>query len=421
MAYIFKTWNVRRTAKKVVFLNESTSELCKTLIVEASKKLNINGVRLVLESDGTEIDDDEVVKILHKEIFLVLEETEEWSRAADDTHLSMHSHDSASSALTVENLSEFDTDSGSTRASTPSSCSSRTISENTWLSFKIPYEKMSSTAMKNFENGVRCRQSIKDMIHLVTDEMLEVAEGFVPNTACKIIARKLVDKFPKIFQDRDDDGTVIGDGAITTYNQVKERIKYVTASRKRLQRPKNNPIPVNKRRKMMNLKSGCVSWQPEIQNNLTNDDMENYLRTADFETFDEITQDMMNKSYPKQRLFLNSLPPPSLQSIKETWPILLCKNGIYFHYQKLMGHSINNLTDTLIAKSNKFFTFGLNKKWIKEIPVDREEDEVIVTVLQIIVKYFQETLTVLYCNIGDESDIESTTTNAPAIACLQSG
>ncbi|KAK7112354.1 hypothetical protein V1264_011823 [Littorina saxatilis] len=73
---VFKIWNADRSVKKAVI-----AETLQQLITKGASKLNIDGTELsvVLEEDGTVIDDDEVLQELGDKVFLLLETGQAWT------------------------------------------------------------------------------------------------------------------------------------------------------------------------------------------------------------------------------------------------------------------------------------------------------------------------------------------------------
>lgn len=94
-----------------------------------------------------------------------------------------------------------------------------------------------------------------------------------------------------------------------------------------------------------------------------------------------------------QRLFLNNPETPTIAKIKYEWPLLLKPDMIYWHYEKLMGHSIHHLKTTFNTKMIKILTFGLSKKYIDMIPDDETKKQL--EVFKILGSYFNEDLETL--------------------------
>lgn len=55
---------------------------------------------------------------------------------------------------------------------------------------------------------------MKEMIHVIINDMRQIKE------ALKMVANKLICKYPKIFKDVDDGGVVMGDGCCTTFTKL---------------------------------------------------------------------------------------------------------------------------------------------------------------------------------------------------------
>ena len=70
---IFKVRSHNRKHRKSIILRQD-EDLIKKLVQEASIKFNIRGNKIVLGKDGTEVDEDDALKIFHDEgyVFLIL-------------------------------------------------------------------------------------------------------------------------------------------------------------------------------------------------------------------------------------------------------------------------------------------------------------------------------------------------------------
>ena len=73
----FRVWSCDRLKKSAVIIEESNN-MIQDVINKSNNKLEINGTLLVLEKDGTPIDEDMVLKHYGKEILILLEEGESW-------------------------------------------------------------------------------------------------------------------------------------------------------------------------------------------------------------------------------------------------------------------------------------------------------------------------------------------------------
>ncbi|KAJ8666408.1 hypothetical protein QAD02_008070 [Eretmocerus hayati] len=72
-----KVWSCDRSIKRAVLISRELTTW--TVLKEATKKLGYHGVQLVLEGDGTVIDDDQILQYFKDQIFISLKDAEEWS------------------------------------------------------------------------------------------------------------------------------------------------------------------------------------------------------------------------------------------------------------------------------------------------------------------------------------------------------
>ncbi|CAH0563027.1 unnamed protein product [Brassicogethes aeneus] len=76
--HVFKVWSQDRQRKTLALVTEPN--IYTKLILKASEKLQIDGTSLVLNSDGTELDDeDEILIEIKKETLILLKKNEQWS------------------------------------------------------------------------------------------------------------------------------------------------------------------------------------------------------------------------------------------------------------------------------------------------------------------------------------------------------
>ena len=73
----FRVWSCDRLKKASIIIGESNN-MIQDVINKSNNKLEINGTLLVLEKDGTPIDEDLALNYYGKEILILLEEGESW-------------------------------------------------------------------------------------------------------------------------------------------------------------------------------------------------------------------------------------------------------------------------------------------------------------------------------------------------------
>lgn len=368
-----------------------------SVLIAASEKLNINGSTIVLESDGTAVTEDDILQYFKAETLILLEPNEEWmpvglglslcsTVTASSSCSSISSppgdnHLKTANIATEQNIQALVEETGWSLPSPDAS-----VSEGTWMKFLVPWDRVGKEAIKNCEAGIRDRRTRTEVIHATVNALREIRRN-VPCKALKIAAQKIISKYPKVFEDRDDDGVLLGDGSVTVYQRLLERMNYL--NRKRKDEADSKTVHISKRKNMLPAKAGCANWQPILESNPSLEEIQEKLKNVD-ENFDQETLEWLEITYPAQRIFLNDIDnPPSVDDVKKEWPILLSSPGILWHYQKLMNNDACTLSQKIIEKSEKIIKFGIKQKFIDEIPEDIPEDIIIAT-LKIIAGHFHE-------------------------------
>ena len=86
MPKVFKVWSPDRLHRKSVLLRDNT-DLYHNFLMIANNKLNIDGQKVVLESNGTEVDEDDILDYFNTkgEVFILLQEGESWQPPHGDS------------------------------------------------------------------------------------------------------------------------------------------------------------------------------------------------------------------------------------------------------------------------------------------------------------------------------------------------
>jgi len=198
----------------------------------------------------------------------------------------------------------------------------------------------------------------------------------------------------------DEDSNRFGDGIHTLFLKLRDRNNYLNRPHMKRSLSQTLNIPLKKQKKVLSAKAGCSNWQPEkYMESETEDTIENkaeFLRQVILQQESLANDfDLQNKIYsyleitfPAQRLFLNNVhKPPTIQDIKTSWPILLKREFMFWHYQKLMGHSINILEEQMLKKQSKILRYGHLKKYNDII---NSPDIIEIKSIKIIMKHFKE-------------------------------
>ncbi|XP_074032677.1 uncharacterized protein [Leptinotarsa decemlineata] len=344
-------WNAERIQKTIILVDDDCEAPYNTLILNASIKLDLNGSVLVLESNGTPVE-DEVLPYFKNEVLMLLQPGEYWQPPKSDSSLT--SGLSLSSTLPPRNdLLNSSTNSTITIDSIdqeiPMMVSSENIiiSESTdcnaetwWKNFKIPWEKLNSNQIQNLENKIRDAGTITRLTQIIVDDM-RCFKKVIPIRAFKIIAKKVINSYPSVFIDIDRDGVILGDGSHKLVQKLIDRNNYLNRPlyKRALDSNTNNTAnPVANKKMFLSARAGCSNWDPEIVSSQMVSDKEKKATdiNEDFYT-------ILEKSYPEIRKYLNNVISPTISTIKEEWPIILSPKSIIWHFNKLTGSNINLL------------------------------------------------------------------------------
>lgn len=327
------------------------------VIILASAKLGINGSILVLESDGTEVDESVLPLLDHSSTTLMLlQPGETWSPA----NLNSTSTSSLATTVTYQDSAK----SVSTVQSAPISLQEPTLfytidcnSEMLWESFEIPYYKMPNHMISHCEAGKRDKQVITDMVHIIVNE-LRTINTIIPLKSMKIIAKKLTQKYPGTFQDVDEDGVVIGDGCQSLLLKLVDRNNYLNRPHKR-KSDSQTECPVLHKKRQLNKRAGCSNWAPPVTDCIEQNTVDyKIMMNANSEDFNTL----METTYPQQRMFINNVNPPTVQQIKQEWPVLFSPRGIKYHFKKLTGADVDCLSQQFIEKGEKIIQLAKRNK-----------------------------------------------------------
>ncbi|CAH0560587.1 unnamed protein product [Brassicogethes aeneus] len=261
MAY--KIWNQDRSKKICLILKKEIENLYETIILEASKKLNIDGNVICLEKDGTVLQEKEEIEYFSNEIFILLTKNENWMPELEQMQI-----------ITVPNNS--DTDNSTITFSSEKSTEESLDTQNyniLWDKFLIPWQRLPKTVLEKLENSTRKSSITSRVVNMIVDELREI-KTTIPIKVFKEIAKQIVDKYPNSFQDVDEDGNIFGNGIGSLVTKFIDRNNY-------LNRPHKKQIDINvpklKGRKLLAARAGCSNWEGEMDS-----EKENYSDESDF-------------------------------------------------------------------------------------------------------------------------------------------
>ncbi|CAG9764332.1 unnamed protein product [Ceutorhynchus assimilis] len=207
------------------------ADIYDQLIWRASLKLQKNGDKLVLEKDGTIIDEDEILLLLENETLMLLEEGEKWRApipiegVSCKTERSIILETSSSKKSNILGQNHVHDYPNIPRAV---GSSNSQVGLEVWKNFDIPWNRMPSSVIAGLKKNV----IEKRIIQVIIDEMRTITRK-ISIHACRIIAAKVIQKYPDIFEDQDKHTKTIGNGSQLA-SKLLDRNNYLNRSQKAL-------------------------------------------------------------------------------------------------------------------------------------------------------------------------------------------
>lgn len=331
------------------------------------------------------MDEDAVLLLLQGEVLMLLGEGEEWSK--DDCSLSV----SSCSTLTVNSVVENTEVTEHNQEENDLNVLDLPVvilKESTWDDFSIPWEKLQNDVLQACDEGRKEKHLITEVIHMVVASMRQVKTS-IHSEAFRTIARKMGEKYPKMFKDYDEDGQILGNGYSSTYNKLVERNSYLNRPHKRNQDPAtSDTVPLNKRRKLLKAKAGCSNWDP-LPTTPTPDTETIKTILKNISDTDDSLWEYLEKSYAEQRKFINS--SKDLLSILSEWPILFKPKVAIWHFKKLTGSQFGDITNFFRDKCKRILKFGEKRHKIL-VEGAKNETSTEILALQILTAHHKEKL-----------------------------
>lgn len=266
---VLKVWTCRRNIKTAIVV--ANLEI-PHVISKANKKLGINGISIVLEKDGTSIDESDILKFYIEEIFIILQNGETWSQNCEKNTIEKSDsqpeldappaeiNDTTSNAESVpvennDNQENVNNNAQSTKTTeTPEDTHEKTIASilegrnfSDWEGYKIPWVTIDSFTLKELQSGKEITKSLKQkLLTRIVDDMRSFNK-YIPRKAFEQVAAELRDRYPTSFEEKLRNGLRCAQGFANTvrkminYNNNSNRPHMTDNLNKKLK------IPINKR------------------------------------------------------------------------------------------------------------------------------------------------------------------------------
>lgn len=372
-----------------------------------AQSVGLSGDRLVLESDGTEIEDSDILVHCAGETLLILGEGEIWASNSSISpankvtewllDMPIGSPPKIHTNSTCENVSLSTTMTMSSGAlSSDGPYATETI-KSTFFNFEIPWDKMPCYITSILTEKKRIGIQINDFVHIVVNELRQIS-FYIPMAVFRNVAGKIACRYPESFGHTDENGEIVNSTLIYLVTKMVNHNNYLNRSKTSTLSP---TIPLKKRRITNILQKSCRNWQPEIlpesENQNSLDTKREWLKNIWGKELTEHekrrAEEYMDTCFAIIRSFLNEQnPTPTITTIKAEWPYLCEKQFVFAHFNKLMERSVQEFSKNYAENWNKILAFGKSlkrRKIIEFFAKNLSENEDILTI-RFICLYFDE-------------------------------
>ena len=319
MPKVFKVWSHNRKHRKSIILRQD-EDLIKKFVQEASIKFNIRGNKIVLEKDGTEVDEDDALKIFHDEgyIFLILEANQDWEqinhpltviKEITETQESADNKQQSISEDLEMQETEGATESGETSKSTEElsdvrenfsmvreierdeideeidkqvneeideQVNKKTDEEKTkinqnrqnvdeaWNNFKFNWNACVISKINDLKNNIKTKDVIKYFVHQSIYQMRDISTN-IPEYAIRIVVQQFVEAYPNVFEDRNFQNEKIGNGCHTLCSKMINRNHNLNRAKEGRNLSQELGVKCGTLARLRMAQSGCKKWQPEMK------------------------------------------------------------------------------------------------------------------------------------------------------------
>jgi len=206
--------------------------------------------------------------------------------------------------------------------------------------FELPWTELPASLVASLNS--KSRIAPKDRREVVR-VFINSIRKFCPNprkSDLAVVAKQMADMYPESFMDRIGTDVIAG-GHNDLLNRLCERRDNVCRASHALKRKQSNPEEQRKRKPKDSY--GCVSWQPQLPDNIEGIEQEKEALKGIFHRgseenveYEKQIAEGMKNTYGLQRQMINSRA--TVAELREEFPFLFQKEGLLRHFQELIGH-----------------------------------------------------------------------------------
>ncbi|XP_034098667.1 uncharacterized protein LOC117564119 [Drosophila albomicans] len=348
-------------------------------VIEKAHKFGLSGSTIVLESNGCEICEDEVLLFAAKEkiLLMLLAESDEYVILPPPSPLNRSERAGSSidpSFVSNANDSTVSNDETLSLASvTPSNSKTSTTAQ--FKEFAIPWTKVPNDIMKLLRGKTSLGKRLNTLANLLVDALRE-RSAHIPIRVFREVAQQAAQKYPDSLLEKDREGQQIATSPQALISKMINRNNALNRPQKRASSGSSDIHISNssKKRKSTNAGGGGsgLASNGNAKSAALNRDLEEKkeLLIASYRGSSKVElatiAEYMKECFPLQRAFFNNSEKiPDITAIKANWPYIFNKEQLYQHFELLMSIDPRLLEQRFASERErifKFFKTSKNKK-----------------------------------------------------------
>ncbi|TDG44495.1 hypothetical protein AWZ03_009073 [Drosophila navojoa] len=347
-------------------------------VIEKAHKYGLAGSTIVLESNGCEICEDEVLLFAAKEkiLLMLLAESDEYVILPPPSPLNRSER--AGSSLDpsfVSNANDSTVSNDETLSLASVTPSNSKLSTAPFKEFSIPWSKVPNDIMKLLRGKTSLGKRLNALANLLVDALRE-RSSHIPLLVFREVAQQAAEKYPDSLLEKDREGQQIAttpqsliSKMINRNNALNRPQKRASSSTADLHITSSNSSSSSKKRKSA---ATAVASNGNAKSLALNRDLEEKkdLLISSYRGDSKVEQstidDYMKECFPLQRAFFNNSEKiPDITAIKDNWPYIFNKPLLYQHFELLMSIDPRVLEKRFASEKErlfKFFKMSKNKK-----------------------------------------------------------
>ncbi|XP_022227248.2 uncharacterized protein LOC111077329 [Drosophila obscura] len=347
-------------------------------VMDKAHKYGLAGNTIVLESNGCEICEDEVLLFAAKEkiLLMLLAETDEYvilpppsplsrsERAGSSVDPSFYANNSIVSNANDSTVSNDET--LSLASVTPSNPKTSAL----FKEFSIPWNKVPNDIMKLLRGKNSLGKRLNTFGNILVEALRE-RSVHIPIRVFRQVAQQAAEKYPDSLMEKDREGQLLATTPQSLISKMINRNNALNRPQKRASGSSNSgnfEIHITSKKRKSSVGAATAA----------NGDAKALAASRDLEEKKELLissyrgsttvepatiTEYMKECFPLQRAFFNNSEKiPDITSIKDNWPYIFNKELLYQHFELLMSIDPRVLEKRLTSEKERIFRFFKTSK-----------------------------------------------------------